>query len=211
MASKRSGRGGGVSPLVWGVGLLALFLLVFVFFRQPAGQNQAATSTATPALTSAAADAPAQPAAQSASVVAAATDATGSADAPAAQAASKPTKTPTPKPKAKPTATAAPTRGSPPKTIDGLPTITTNELPPEALDTLALIEAGGPFPFSKDGTVFQNREGILPSRRSGYYHEYTVITPGEGDRGARRIIEGAGGELYYTDDHYDSFSRIVTQ
>ncbi len=67
----------------------------------------------------------------------------------------------------------------------------------------------GPFPYDKDGAVFQNREGILPGRQRGYYHEYTVITPGENDRGARRIVTGSRGELYYTDDHYDSFKRIL--
>lgn len=113
-------------------------------------------------------------------------------------------------PQATPTrrATSTPTRG-PPQIIDGLPTITTSELPVEALATLALIEQGGPFPFNKDGTVFQNREGLLPPHERGYYHEYTVITPGENDRGARRIVAGDGGELYYTDDHYASFKRIV--
>jgi ribonuclease T1 len=98
-----------------------------------------------------------------------------------------------------------------PERIDGLPVITTDELPPEALDTLALIEQDGPFPFDKDGSVFQNREGILPDRPRGYYREYTVITPWENDRGARRIVAGERGELYYTDDHYDSFSRIMEQ
>ena len=91
-----------------------------------------------------------------------------------------------------------------------MPTITTAKLPPEALETMALIEAGGPFPYSKDGTTFQNREGRLPKKSQGYYQEYTVITPGESDRGARRIIAGRQGELYYTADHYDTFYRIVS-
>lgn len=88
-------------------------------------------------------------------------------------------------------------------------TITHDELPPEALETLALIAAGGPFPYDRDGITFQNRERLLPSKPRGYYREYTVITPGENDRGARRIIAGENGELYYTDDHYESFSWIV--
>jgi len=87
--------------------------------------------------------------------------------------------------------------------------ISTAELPPEAVITLGLIESGGPFPYSRDGTVFYNYEGLLPAKPGGYYHEYTVITPGESDRGARRIVAGAGGEYYYTDDHYNSFRRIV--
>ena len=82
------------------------------------------------------------------------------------------------------------------------------ELPTEAADTVALIEAGGPFPYDRDGIVFENREGLLPRGASGYYHEYTVPTPGASDRGARRIIEGSGGELYWTDDHYRTFERI---
>lgn len=82
------------------------------------------------------------------------------------------------------------------------------ELPPEARETLALIEAGGPFPYARDGTVFRNREGLLPARPRGYYREYTVRTPGVRDRGARRIVAGRGGEFYYTRDHYRSFRRI---
>jgi len=82
-------------------------------------------------------------------------------------------------------------------------------LPPEARETLALIRQGGPFPYKQDGTEFGNRERLLPSKERGYYREYTVKTPGAGDRGARRIIAGGGSrELYYTDDHYRSFSRI---
>lgn len=97
---------------------------------------------------------------------------------------------------------------APPAYIDGFPVITLDALPPEALDTLALIERGGPFPFRQDGTIFQNRERLLPLKPAGYYREYTVITPGASTRGARRIVAGAGGELYYTDDHYASFRRI---
>lgn len=82
------------------------------------------------------------------------------------------------------------------------------DLPPEARQTLALIEAGGPFPHTRDGSVFGNRERLLPSRPSGYYREYTVRTPGARDRGARRIVAGKGGERYYTADHYRSFVRI---
>ncbi|WP_395571087.1 ribonuclease domain-containing protein [Streptomyces sp. BK79] len=82
-------------------------------------------------------------------------------------------------------------------------------LPPQAHDTLDLIEQGGPYPFEQDGTVFQNREGILPSRSTGYYHEYTVITPGADTRGARRIVTGEGHqEDYYTADHYASFDLV---
>ena len=82
------------------------------------------------------------------------------------------------------------------------------ELPPEARRTVALIRAGGPFPYSRDGISFGNRERMLPARKRGYYHEYTVPTPGGRTRGARRIVAGEGGELYYSDDHYQSFRRI---
>ncbi len=86
-----------------------------------------------------------------------------------------------------------------------------SELPPEAIDTLLLIEVGGPFPYSQDGATFQNREGLLPQRPRGTYAEYTVETPGSADRGARRIVTGDGRERYYTDDHYDSFRFIVSE
>lgn len=82
-------------------------------------------------------------------------------------------------------------------------------LPPEARATLARIRQGGPFPHQKDGSVFGNREGMLPRRGRGYYREYTVPTPRARDRGARRIVSGRGGELYYTDDHYRRFRRII--
>ena len=82
------------------------------------------------------------------------------------------------------------------------------ELPPEARQTIALIHKGGPFIYARDGVVFSNREGHLPRQKRGYYHEYTVKTPGERTRGARRIVSGGGGEMYYSDDHYNHFRRI---
>jgi ribonuclease T1 len=82
------------------------------------------------------------------------------------------------------------------------------DLPAEAQDTLKLIKQGGPFPYSKDGIVFYNREGQLPDKPKGYYHEYTVKTPGVTNRGARRIVTGAEGEYYYTDDHYRTFKLV---
>ncbi|NNG40105.1 guanine-specific ribonuclease N1 and T1 [Flexivirga sp. ID2601S] len=92
---------------------------------------------------------------------------------------------------------------------DGLPTVRAGDLPREARATMALIAQGGPYPYGQDGAVFGNRERILPREPSGYYREYTVVTPGSKDRGARRIIAGKDGTLYYTSDHYDSFRRIV--
>jgi ribonuclease T1 len=82
-------------------------------------------------------------------------------------------------------------------------------LPPEARDTIVLIRKGGPFPYERDGVAFSNWQQILPSRERGWYREYTVRTPGERTRGARRIVAGRDGRLYYTDDHYRSFKRIL--
>jgi ribonuclease T1 len=92
-------------------------------------------------------------------------------------------------------------------------TVALAQLPREAVNTLNLIAAGGPYPYEKDGIVFGNRERLLPPHRRGYYHEYTVPTPRAHNRGARRIV--CGGPLkrtddcYYSDDHYTSFNRIV--
>jgi ribonuclease T1 len=82
------------------------------------------------------------------------------------------------------------------------------DLPKEARETIAAIRKGGPYPYAKDGAIFSNREALLPKQRRGYYREYTVKTPGERSRGARRIIWGSGGEFYYTADHYNHFLRI---
>ena len=90
----------------------------------------------------------------------------------------------------------------------GLTFVAVADLPKEAQQTLKLIDQGGPYPYSRDGVVYSNFEKILPKEASGYYHEYTVKTPGEKDRGARRIVTGKNSERYYTDDHYQSFRRI---
>jgi len=84
-------------------------------------------------------------------------------------------------------------------------------LPPEARQTIALIKAGGPFPYARDGVTFNNREGHLPQQARGYYREYTVKTPAAHYRGARRIIACRAGELYYTDYHYRTFNRVIHQ
>ena len=87
------------------------------------------------------------------------------------------------------------------------------DLPAEARQTLALIKRGGPFPYPKDGAVFGNYERILPKRARGYYHEFTVNTPGARNRGARRLIVGGAliepREFFYTADHYATFMRIT--
>ncbi|YCK81141.1 ribonuclease [Arthrobacter sp. D3-18] len=90
-----------------------------------------------------------------------------------------------------------------------LPTINAAQLPKEARQTLALIAKGGPYPYERDGVNFGNFEGLLPKKSGGFYKEYTVPTPGEPDRGARRIIVGKDSAKYYTPDHYESFMFIV--
>jgi ribonuclease T1 len=98
------------------------------------------------------------------------------------------------------------------KTPQFLGVVAVEELPREARHTLVLIKKGGPFLYEKDGRVFRNYEGLLPKQKRGYYHEFTVRTPGVRSRGARRIVSGGesatSGEYYYTDDHYATFRRI---
>lgn len=89
-----------------------------------------------------------------------------------------------------------------------LPEMAAANLPAQARETIALIRQGGPFPYERDGVVFGNFEKRLPPQPRGYYREYTVRTPGVKSRGARRIVAGRDGELYYTDDHYHSFKRV---
>lgn len=113
---------------------------------------------------------------------------------------------PSPTPTRQARATPAPKLA---EALPGFDTIAASELPREAQRTLGLIAQGGPFPYRQDGAVFQNRERLLPRQPSGYYHEYTVETPGSDDRGARRIVAGAGGEIFYTDDHYASFVQVL--
>lgn len=109
--------------------------------------------------------------------------------------------------------TTAPATGSdlaPAEATSDLPTVRVSQLPPQAVDTLELIDQGGPYPYDRDGVTFQNRERILPGQPQGFYSEYTVITPGSKDRGARRIVAGEDGSRFYTDDHYDSFREVVS-
>jgi guanyl-specific ribonuclease Sa len=90
------------------------------------------------------------------------------------------------------------------------PTVNAHALPPEAQTTLRLIDAGGPFPYDRDGITFGNYEGILPAQTRGYYREFTVPTPGVKHRGPRRIVTGGKppAVFYYSADHYQSFQRI---
>ncbi|MGW3045182.1 ribonuclease [Kitasatospora sp. NPDC001159] len=82
------------------------------------------------------------------------------------------------------------------------------KLPSQAQDTLALIAKNGPYPYNRDGIVFENRESRLPKKADGYYHEFTVVTPGSNDRGTRRVVTGGSGEQYWSPDHYATFQEI---
>ncbi|MEV7772312.1 ribonuclease [Kitasatospora sp. NPDC086791] len=82
------------------------------------------------------------------------------------------------------------------------------KLPSQAQDTLGLIAKGGPYPYNRDGIVFENRESRLPKKADGYYHEFTVLTPGSNDRGTRRVVTGTAGEQYWSPDHYATFQEI---
>ena len=90
----------------------------------------------------------------------------------------------------------------------GMTVLTLAELPPAAIRTLKLIAAGGPYPYDEDGTVFGNYQRLLPREPGDYYREYTVAVAGERTRGPRRVVTGAGGQDYYTPDHYTSFDWI---
>lgn len=98
-----------------------------------------------------------------------------------------------------------------PKAPARMRTVALSALPIEAQKTWRLIDRGGPYPYERDGVTFENREQRLPKAASGYYKEYTVPTPGESDRGARRLIVGAKRDVYYTDDHYDSFGFVEVE
>ncbi len=137
------------------------------------------------------------------------------AASPAASASASPSPVRTPPKPSPPPTTGATTRPatSAPAILDPvtkLRWVDAADLPREASDTLRAIQAGPPYPYAKDGTVFNNAEGILPRKPRGYYHEFTVTTPGSADRGARRIVTGGPGEYFWTGDHYGSFQRIRT-
>jgi ribonuclease T1 len=99
-------------------------------------------------------------------------------------------------------------------TPEAPPDIALADLPKEAREVYGLVGSGGPFPFDRDGVVFGNRERLLPAKPRGYYHEYTVPTPGVKSRGGRRLVCGgkknAPDACYYSDDHYRSFRKIRT-
>lgn len=106
------------------------------------------------------------------------------------------------------TGTADPSDAGQTDPASGLPYIAESDLPPQAQEVLDVVRAGGPFEFEQDGGHFGNYEGLLPQEPSGYYREYTVQMPGDSDRGAHRFVVGDGGEIYWTTDHYESFSIV---
>ncbi len=108
-----------------------------------------------------------------------------------------------------PTSVRPPPEPTPSATVPALPVVAVAQLPAEAREVLERIDRGGPFRYDRDGSVFGNLERRLPQKPYGYYAEYTVQTPGSSDRGPRRIVTGDSAELYWTADHYESFSRIV--
>jgi len=111
-------------------------------------------------------------------------------------------------PAATPNTASAPTP-SPRDPEPGLVLVEVESLPVQARQTISLIERGGPYPYAKDGAVFGNRERRLPRRPNGFYREYTVPSPGEDDRGPRRIVTGDHDrQFFYTGDHYASFVRV---
>ncbi|MCU0501593.1 MAG: hypothetical protein MUC51_07460 [Anaerolineae bacterium] len=175
--------------------LLALALIVLVLgsagCARPSTPAPASREVATPAAT----------------VVTAPETRATATTTPQARSTATPTRTPVA------TATTAPIPGglviATPLPGDRMPTVRADRLPPEALATMRLIATNGPFPYRQDGVVFENRERLLPAKATGYYREYTVKTPGSPDRGARRLVRGGQNELYYTDDHYDSFRRVM--
>ena len=218
-----TGKKRGSNPLGVGGTLVTILLAVLLWWLnggQPTSNTPAPSTDSPPTSTSAEAVTALSP---TTVAVAAGDSVTATEAATAVDATTEPAATDEPTPtSAPPTATArpAPTATKPPQPTPaptskakagpaGMATITHEELLPEALETLALIETDGPFPYERDGITFQNRERLLPSKPRGYYREYTVITPGENDRGARRIIAGENGERYYTDDHYESFYWII--
>lgn len=108
-----------------------------------------------------------------------------------------------------PTATGSQANRCKPRNSRSLRFLPVTELPREAHTTIARIAAHGPFPYRQDNTTFGNYERFLPERARGCYREYTVRTPGANNRGARRLVYNANGELYYTPDHYRTFFRVT--
>lgn len=191
------------------IGCAALSLArVMLSAPTPAGQSGAETRPVMPTATVSAAGRQAQPTAVEKHPTA--TPDKWSAATSEPRSTATPERRPTATALARATATRTPAGLliATPLPSDRMATIRLDQLPPQAHETIQLLGRGGPFPYRQDGAVFENRERLLPRKSSGYYHEYTVKTPGSPDRGARRLVRGNQGELYYTDDHYDSFRRV---
>ena len=99
-----------------------------------------------------------------------------------------------------------------PARVANIASIRLDALPEVAQQVYHTIVSGGSLPYEKDGSVFGNRERILPQRKRGYYREYTVALPNASSRGARRIVCGGAATppdvCYYSADHYNSFQKI---
>ncbi|MGA4669679.1 ribonuclease domain-containing protein [Propionibacteriaceae bacterium Y1923] len=184
------------------VAAILLVLLAGYFFRDPGSVGEPSTPSAT----------------ESSSAPGAASSSAPDSSAPGSTAPASAARTST--------AGRASTSSVPSTDADGLAVIAVADLPAEAQEVYRLLMASGPFEYQKDGTVFGNREGLLPSKPNGYYREFTVETPGSRDRGARRFVVGGCGKqtsttpvratacstshpIYYTDDHYESFRRVL--
>ena len=189
--------------VTWGALVVIVLLAAFLWWTDTlgTGDDQAGTGGTTTAAS--ATDSPtASPTPTSSPTP---TDAPTSPTASARPTSATPSP-PTSRPTSTPTSTPSPSATVDP--VSGLPLVLLSDLPIEAAEVVEDIDAGGPYEFDRDGITFGNYEGILPDRERGYYREYTVPTPGLDHRGARRIVTG-GDTLYWTDDHYESFSVIV--
>ncbi|MFJ6616130.1 ribonuclease [Kitasatospora sp. NPDC091335] len=133
---------------------------------------------------------------------------TAAATAGASTSGSAAPKPSAPKPSPPAGATAPAPAGTWVPTDPAMADVCRTKLPSQAVDTLTLIAKGGPYPYNRDGIVFENRESRLPRKGGDYYHEYTVVTPGSNDRGTRRVVTGTSGEQYWSADHYATFQEI---
>ena len=58
------------------------------------------------------------------------------------------------------------------------------------------------------GDYFGNYEGLLPKAKGRTYHECDIGTKGKNSRGSKRIVFSNDGLIFYTGDHYDSFTQL---
>lgn len=195
------------------LGLVVVAVLVVAALVAGGGADDAAVSTTATTATTAAATTERSAGESPTSAEAPTTSRAPTSKPPSTTEAPTTTKAPSSKTAATKTATTkTPTTKTPTTTVrsdSGLAVVPLSSLPDEASETWQLIVDGGPFPYDRDGITFQNREGLLPAKERGHYREYTVPTPGEDDRGARRLVVGGDRDVvFYTDDHYDSFVEV---